>query len=207
MTEPFLLYISAAIDLTAERELLSRSVAEMPVDIGWRIVFSPARNEPLNLDHLSQSDFHLLLLAEDIRAPIGLEFQWAVAAGKKPAAFLKSPVNRTPAANEFKRYVSDLLQWQPYKNGPDLIKSILPRIIDRVLDRTNKYRLSSAEQEVLIRWRTDIEKASWDLDQLSKGGAGDSSLIFSIDRFTPSDGVRLETNDRLTGPSRSETGS
>ena len=41
MVDIFKLYISAASDLKAERDLLSRSISEIPVTLAWQIHLSP----------------------------------------------------------------------------------------------------------------------------------------------------------------------
>ena len=46
-------YISAASDLELEREVLGRAASEVPVDVGWRVVQSPAGNGPVDLEAIS----------------------------------------------------------------------------------------------------------------------------------------------------------
>ncbi len=74
MVDQVRLYISAAADLERERDLLGRSVSELPVQLGWLIHQSPRKNDILDLDTVTRADIHLLLIGGDIRAPIGLEW-------------------------------------------------------------------------------------------------------------------------------------
>jgi len=85
------LFVSAAPDLEAEREVIGQTVAELPVSLGWAIKRTPKRGEPLRpaLEAVEACDFYVLLLATDIRAPVGLELYAARRAGKDPLAFLK----------------------------------------------------------------------------------------------------------------------
>ena len=79
MADRLLLYISAASDLRAEREVLGRAVTEVPVSLAWRVVHSPGGDEPVDVDAVSRADVHLLLLGGDIRAPVGLFVDAALA--------------------------------------------------------------------------------------------------------------------------------
>ena len=104
------------------------------------------------------------------------------------------------------RYVSAVQPWQPFENSRDLLQVVVPRIVDRILERTMDYRLTPVEQQTLLQWRREIESGSQELDQNSQGGASDSSLIFSIDRFRPSNGIRLEDPEDLEDSAGSEAG-
>jgi len=195
MTDPFLLYISAAADLKAERELLGKSIAEIPVDLGWKITLSPSKNEPLDLKLISRADCHFLIMGSDIRAPIGLEFLHALRFGNKPVTCLKRGIRRTPAANEFTRYVSAFSQWHMFSGWRDLQRLVLPTIVDRVLERTLRFNLTSAEKSSLEQWRKELVGAKNAAEEDLGGGTGESSVILSVDRFTPSDGILIDPAD------------
>ncbi len=92
-----IIYISAASDLVAEREALARMVVELPVTLAWHICQTPTGAERLDGESLQAADLYLLLMATDIRAPVGMELHMALQAGKKVNAFLKRAVPRTPA--------------------------------------------------------------------------------------------------------------
>ena len=195
MTDPFLLYISASADLKTERELLGKSIAEIPVDLGWRITLSPSKNEPLDLEIISRADCHILILGSDIRAPIGFEYWQALQFGRKPVTCLKSKLNRTPAANEFIRFVRVYSQWQMFTGGKELKQLVLPPIIDRILGEALAFNLTPVEIANLEQWRTDLVGASDAAEEDLGGGTGESSVILSVDRFTPSDGILIDPAD------------
>ena len=60
----FLLYISAATDMEAERDILARSVIDIPADVTWRIEQSPKGNEPIDPSAIAQADTHRPILAQ-----------------------------------------------------------------------------------------------------------------------------------------------
>ncbi len=198
MVDTLLLYISAASDLGSERDILGRAVTEIPVTLAWRILQSPLRGEPPDLEAVAQADLHLLLLGGDIRAPIGLEWQAARRAGRTPVPFLKWHTLRTPAAQAFVRYLEDQATWHAYKDSLDLRLKALKLIADHILENSVYYALRPDEQERLRQWREALEarKAS-PVDEApagagGAGGAGESSVIFSRERYTPSQGVLIQ---------------
>jgi len=198
MVDTLLLYISAAPDLQTERDVLGRAVTEIPVTLAWRILQSPLRGEPPDLEAVAQADLHLLVLGGDIRAPIGLEWQVARGAGRLPALFLKQDAPRTPAAHAFARYLGEHFTWQAYKDNLDLRLQALKLIAGHILERTVYYALSPDELERLRDWREALEagKAA-QVDETpggagGAGGAGESSLIFSRERYVPSQGVLIQ---------------
>ncbi|MDQ4075496.1 MAG: hypothetical protein M3220_04530 [Chloroflexota bacterium] len=192
MTEQVRLYISAASDLEGEREILGRAVTEIPVDLGWRISQSPRRNDPVDEDAVVRADVHVLLLGSDIRAPVGLEWLAARRAGQQPLPFLKRDVRRTPAAMEFIRYIESQASWQPFYNGADLRRKVLVRLADHILDRAVTYRLSPMELESLRAWRSELTASPSAADEETRGGAGESGLILSQERYVPSEGILIQ---------------
>jgi hypothetical protein len=192
MVDTLLLYISAAPDLQAERDILGRAVTEIPVTLAWRIVQTPLRGEPPDLQAVAQADLHLLLLGGDIRAPIGLEWQAARRAGHTPAFFLKQNAPRTPAAHAFERYLGEQFTWQPYLDSADLRLKALKLLASHIQDRAVYYALSPAELERLRFWRSELDAGKAALVDQAPGGAGESSVVFSRERYTPSQGVLIQ---------------
>ncbi len=190
MADQVILYISAATDLESERDLLARAVTEIPVDLPWRIEQSPRRNLPLDTTALTNADIHILLLAGDIRAPVGLEWMTASRLGHQPLLYLKQAVQRTPAAMNFIRFVESKSTWLPFKDGAELRQKVLMRLADYILERATGYHLSLVELERLRSWRAELEVVPLKRDQ-EKGGAGESSLLLSLERHIPSEGVLL----------------
>ncbi len=193
MADPIHLYISAALDLRIEREVLGRAVAEIPVTLGWRIFQSPVHGEPPNLEAVRRADVHLLLLGSDIRAPIGLELLTARRAGKMPILFLKQEILRTPAGQDFRRYVEQELEWRPYQDVADLRRQVLSLLCEVLIDRAIDFHLKPEEYERLLEWRKDLETAEREKIDETRGGAGESGVILSPEQAATSGGVLLET--------------
>ncbi len=192
MVDTLLLYISAASDLEAERDILGRAVTEVPVTLAWRIVQSPLRGEPPDLDAVTQADLHLLLLGGDIRAPIGLEWQAARRVGRMPGLLLKQGAPRTPAAHAFVRYLEGQSTWQLYKDRTDLRRQALKLLAGHIQDRAVYYALSPDELERLRLWRGELDAGKAAQVDEASGGAGESSVIFSRERYIPSQGMLIQ---------------
>lgn len=186
------LYISAAMDLVAERDLLGRSVTEIPVDLNWRIEQSPRLSQPLNFTALVEADAHFLVLGNDIRAPIGQEWMMARRAGRRPVPFLKSGLSRTMAAQDFARYIELSTSWRPFDNGENLRQQALLLLVGHILNRSLEFKLSLIERNNLESFRADVETGQSVADVSATTDAGDSSLILSRDRYMPSTGVLIK---------------
>ena len=150
---------------------------------------SPRKSDPLDLDAVAEADVHILLLGGDIRAPIGLEWLAAQRAGRRPTLFLKQDIQRTSAALSFVRFVESKATWRPFKDGAALRQSVLEMLADHILERAMIYALTPVEIERLRAWRAELRETTAAVDDESTGGAGDSGLIFSQERFVPSQGV------------------
>jgi hypothetical protein len=197
--EQVLLYISAASDLRRERELLSRAISEMPVPMGWRILFSPIRGEAVDLVEVRRSDLHILILGSDIRAPVGAEWTAARRSGKHPVLFLKTGCLRTPAAEDFIRHLAEQASWMNYKNLSDLRMQALKQVANHFLGLADYYSLTTEEYERLKDWRDRLEL----LEELNlddrPSGTGESSVILTIERFIPKDGVLIQPPKKEEG--------
>ena len=191
MADNLLLYISAASDLRAEREILGRAVTEVPVSLAWRVVHSPGGDEPVDVNAVSRADVHLLLLGGDIRAPIGLEWRLALHAGRRPVPLLKQDILRTPAGESFLRFVQQQATWHAFQDPADLRRQFLGLLAGHLIERAIHYRLSPLELARLEEWRKEIESAPSLVEEGGRG-AGESGVILSPERFVPSEGVLID---------------
>ncbi len=189
MVNQVLFYISASADLDTEREVLGRAVTEVPVDLGWRVVQSPPGNGPVDLEAVKTAGVHVLLMGMDIRAPIGLEWQVAFRAGRRPTAFLKADTLRTPAGQDFVRLVGREQRWRRYGDGADLRRQVLMLLADHLLDHAAAYVLTPDEIGALVAWRDELTESSDVVDEETRGGAGDSSVLLSRQRLATEGGV------------------
>jgi hypothetical protein len=205
--EQITLYISAAGDLKQERESLSRAISEIPVPMGWRILFSPIRGEPVDLEEVRRSDLHLLILGSDIRAPVGAEWITALRGGKRPALFLKADCLRTPAAEDFVRHLKEEASWINYKNPADLRMQALKWVANQILELSGYYSLSAKEYERLKDWRDGLDFSEEIKIDDRGGGTGESSIILTTERFIPKDGILIQPPKKKNGNNEKMTGS
>jgi hypothetical protein len=182
-----------------ERDLLGRAVAEMPVPLSWRVVQSPRGNQPVDRYAITQADMHLLLMGGDIRAPIGLEWLIARRAGRLPVLFLKENVSRTLAALDFVRTVENQTPWRTFKESRELRRRVEILLANHLLDRAVTFSLTKDEVDLLRSWLAEREAGTVSEERIERGGAGDSGLILSAERFEPSDGILLETATQNNG--------
>lgn len=191
MQNQILLYVSAASDLMVERDGISRIVSEIPVDIGWRIVQSPLKEGPVELEAIATSDMHLLLLGGDVRAPIGQEWMTARRAGKRPLCYLKQPVNRTAAASDFQRFVGLQSEWIRYETANQLQEMVLKQLAEMLVRRAPQIAMIPAEHERLLAWQAAREAGEASDEAQGRTMLGESSILLTQDRFKPSDGVEV----------------
>jgi len=188
MPDQVLLYISAAPDLTLEREVLGRATTEIPTTLGWRIKQTPSADERLDLEAVARADVHLLIMGSDIRAPVGAEWHAARRAGRVPTLFLKESINRTLAGTIFVRDLERHATWHPYDDAADLQRQVLLLLTEHLLERVAYYQIGPDEFQKLQAWRKQVETAEKKSPDQTRGGAGASSIILSPERFVPSEG-------------------
>lgn len=186
-SRPVTIYISAAADLMAEREVLGRMIASLPVTLAWRIGQTPLGLEPLDLEVVRQADLYLLLLGGDIRAPVGLEWHTAAYARRPISAFLKQGLTRTMAGQAFVRETG--VEWQPFRDPAHLGRQVERLLADYLLRHAVRFALTPPEIEQL----TGLLKTEAETDPSASGeGTGHSAVILSRERYLPSEGVIVE---------------
>ena len=190
MSHQILLYISAGTDLAGEREVLGRAVAEIPLDLGWRIFQTPRSGSRVDREAVELADLHLYLLGGDIRAPVG--YEWAIAreAGRRPVPLLKTSVSRTPAGLDQVRFIGFQARWFPFQGAGDLRWRVLRLLSAYVLFRRSELGLSLVETATLLAWRKTLYARSVDTETV--GGAGEGGVLLSQKRYEPLDGVPVE---------------
>jgi hypothetical protein len=199
VVDKILLYISAANDLLSERDLIGRSVTEIPVSLGWNIIFSPLKEKQIDTNAISQADLHILMLGQDIRAPIGFEWLISRRGNRNPILFLKKAAPRTPAARDFIRTLQDYSSWLTYNNHADLRHQTLVLISKHILNKADYFALTPLEYEELTDWNNELEDQTPEQIEETQGGAGDSNVIISSERFVPRDGVLLQPSNEDNG--------
>ena len=187
LDKPVTIYISATGELMAEREELARMIARLPVDLPWHIVQTPLGSQPLDVTALRAADFFLLLMAGDIRAPVGWELQNATQSGQHVVAFLKQRVTRTPAGQAFVRQTTAQVEWRPFKDAADVSQQTQKLLVRGILQRAPTYALQPgdiARLERLLVDQPDSEKAPE-----TGSGTGHSAVLVSRDRPVVNQGL------------------
>ncbi|MBI5877643.1 MAG: hypothetical protein HZB53_08340 [Chloroflexi bacterium] len=180
------LYISAAPGLSRERGVLGHAVTTIPTTLGWAVTFTPGPGEPLDAAAVARADAHILVLGEDITAPVGLEWQIARRAGRLPALFRREMLH-TPAADAFARDVTQYADWRPYRDAADLRRIALGWLGKHLLDRATRYALNPDEQEKLRAWLAELESAPAPGAE-SVRETSHSGIVLSPERYVPGEG-------------------
>lgn len=193
MVDKLRLYISAAPELRFERDLLARAVAEIPTSLGWTITQTPGADREPDLDAVTRANVHLLILGSDIQAPVGLEWATARRAGNSVALFYKSSALQTQAAQAFAREAAKFGRWQGFSDAFELRWRALRLLVDHILIQSARYEISAAEAETLRAWRKTLDAKAKDKKAVddTRGGAEQSAVILTTERFTPSEGRLL----------------
>lgn len=173
MAELLRLFVSATADLEAERAVIGRSVAELPVKIGIEIRRTPPLLPTYDevFDKLSNVDRVYFLLGNDITAPAGLEWSlaWRLERSILPLRHMPHP---TPAALEFMRLTPT--PWLTFHSQSELAK-IVSLDIARILQHpANRYGLAVHELEQLERYirRLEAKQVEPVRDPNAAGGGG-----------------------------------
>jgi hypothetical protein len=104
MTETLRIFVGVTLDLEAERGVIGKAIAELPVQAPIEI----RRTPPLLPTHeeiferIANCDRVYFLLGNDITAPAGLEWETAWRLERAVLPLRRSP-RPTPAAQEFQR--------------------------------------------------------------------------------------------------------
>lgn len=173
------LYVSSGRDLARERDGIGRLVAELPVTAGWEIGATPLAGQRMPSASASAGpagcDLYIFLLGQDITAPAGSEWDAAQRTGRPTLALLKD-VARTPAGQQFQRYVQE--PWVRFRSLEELEQAVRPWLIRQLVDRAEELRLTLAELEQLaaLAQTPEADKASLPPTE-RPGGAGGSGVI------------------------------
>ncbi|MFN8473041.1 MAG: hypothetical protein U0822_12710 [Anaerolineae bacterium] len=182
------LYVSISPDLAAEREAIGRAVANLPVDVGWEVSYTPGATDPNAADPRTAARAHVYILAlgEDIRAPMGVEWDSARRVGLKPLALLHDGP-RTPAAQAFLKGVD--VEWTSYKSARELTHRVQAALAQALLDRAPLFGLSTPEWESLSGLLKTLQEQSAAEGEDERSGAGQSGVIFAPSREAGKGGI------------------
>jgi hypothetical protein len=145
------LFVSGGPDQELARELLGRALAELPINIGWMIKRTP------DIESVAETHLFMLLLGQDISAPVGLELWWARRT-EKPMLAYRSQGMRTPACNVFLQDNADL-EWTTYDGLPALKVAALRDLARFLTAGAERYGLTVPEAEALRAYLQRLGRA------------------------------------------------
>lgn len=192
MVDTFKLFISAANDLSDERELVGHLVTEIPVTLGWQLNLTPLGKNFESKDLILGADYHLIIFGEDIRAPIGYEWHISRSAGRIPPFFIKANIPRTMAGGDFLKRISRYPSLDTYASLAEFRKLVLTNIGQHLIKYADLFDIKSLEFEKVSNFIDELEDVELDLiDNVT----GEDSIILTRERFMPKNGVLLQSPD------------
>jgi hypothetical protein len=199
MAEKLRLFVSATNDLEAERAVIGRAVAELPISIGIEIRRTPATGASYDdiFELVANVDRVYFLLGRDITAPAGAEWHWAWKLERSVWPLASNAV-RSPAAQEFMR--SALVKWRIFRSSSELARLVtldLARILNHP---TNRYGLSVTELELLaLHAKRRTRRPAPGLKPDDPGGAQGGGVLLDLAETVTMDGEELDS-ELLTEP-------
>jgi hypothetical protein len=161
MAELLRLFVSATYDLEAQRGVIGRTLAGLPVQVGAEI----RRYPPEGVSHetlfelISNVDRVYFLLGQDISAPAGSEWDlaWQL---ERPVVALRTTRRLTPAALQFLRLSTLQIpaeDWRSFRSDAELARLVGLDLIDTLLHFANRYGLTVDEVVALQRHRQHFQ--------------------------------------------------
>jgi hypothetical protein len=189
MAETLRLFVSATNDLEAERALIGRSIAELPVQIGIEIRRSPVLTPTYDeiFERLANVDRVYFMMGNDITAPAGLEWQLAWRLERTVLPMRRSP-RPTPAAQEFFRLVP--VPWVEFRTQRDLAQIVSLDLARQLKHPANRYGLTLRELEQLEGYVRRLETRRVAPVE-EPGGAEGSAVLLDIGHREPLAGTAL----------------
>ncbi len=177
MPETLRIFVSATSDLEAERGVIGRTLAELPIQIGAEIRRCPPEGVSYEtlFELISNVDRVYFLLGQDITAPAGSEWDLAMQLERSLVA-CRTPRKLTPAAQYFLR--STYLQvtpseWKVFHSETDLARMVGQDLIDYLLRKAGRFGLTVEEALRLQQHRKRMQPpASVEDDSGSSASGG-----------------------------------
>ncbi|MHB0874662.1 MAG: hypothetical protein ACYC5O_01320 [Anaerolineae bacterium] len=157
MSRRIAVYVSATADLESEREVIGEALARFPVPLAWEIRRTPHRGEQglAALAPVADSDFFLLLLGQDVTAPIGAELEEAVA-HRLPLLALVKDTAHTPAGRFFRHTSIDT--WERFADSRGLRLTVSRFLARHLVEEPLAHALSPSEAATLEEYLHRPEK-------------------------------------------------
>ena len=190
MAETLRLFVSATNDLEAERAVIGKAIARLPVQIGVEIRRTPAAGASIETIHelIANVDRFFFLMGQDITAPAGAEWflAWKL---ERSILALRNASRPTPAAQEFNRGVP--LEWKPFRSAAELARLITLDVTRILQHPKNRYGLTVSELELLNGHAERARRAGVAAGG-EPGGAEGGGVLLDMGHREPLLGVALD---------------
>ena len=173
------LYISAAAEMDAECELIGQLLAGLPRSARWTIKRTPmaGTNELLDLAALINSSIYVILLGADLKAPMGVEWEAAGAAGIRRLAYRCTTRVASPAAGSFAREAGAV--WQRYDEPHALLRQFERGLIQTLINGTPGYGLDLQAISELAARLQELDDQPDEPQTEDRRGAGHGGVILA----------------------------
>ncbi len=178
MAETLRIFVAATRDLEAERGVIGKAIAEVPVQLAIEIRRTPPLLPTYEeiFERIANCDRVYFLLGNDITAPAGLE--WATAWQLERAVLpLRRSPRPTPAAQEFQRLSP--LPWLDFVTATDLARIVAADVARLLKHPANRYGLTTPELERLERYLRRLDRLQATVDKEPAGTEGGGVLMDS----------------------------
>jgi hypothetical protein len=178
MAETLRIFVGATHDLEAERGVIGKTIAELPVQATIEIRRTPPLLPTYEevFERVANCDRVYFLLGNDITAPAGLE--WATAWRLERSVLpLRRSSRPTPAAQEFQRLSP--LPWLDFRTATELARIVALDVARLLKHPANRYGLTVTELERLESYTRRLDKVQATLDKEPGGAGGGGVLIDS----------------------------
>ncbi len=153
MAQLLRIFISATTDLESFRDVIGRTLAELPVQVGAEIRRCPPQGASYEtlFELISNVDRVYFLMGGDITAPAGVE--WALAIQLQRSLLpMRYPTQLTPAGQHFLRSAGPQIapqDWLSIRSSGEMTRIVALDLIDILLHPSNRYGISLTEIERL----------------------------------------------------------
>ncbi len=184
MAQVLRLFVGATTDLEAERAVIGRSVAELPLQIGIEIRRTPPLLPTIDeigarLDGVDRVYF---LMGNDITAPAGLEWHLAWQMERTILPLRRTP-KPTPAALEFFRLRP--AHWHNFHNQSELAKLVSLDLARLLQHPANPYGLTIVDLERVAIYMRGLEAKTVQAVRDPGGAEGSAVLLDTAHRRPP----------------------
>lgn len=178
MTETLRIFVAATRDLEAERGVIGKAIAELPVQTAIEIRRTPPLLPTYEevFERIANCDRVYFLLGNDITAPAGLEWATAWRLERSLLPLRRAP-KPTPAAQEFQRLSP--LPWVDFATATDLARLVALDVARLLKHPDNRYGLTVPELERLEAYLRRLGRLQATLAKEPSGAEGAAVLIDS----------------------------